>query len=99
MARESNRVQALARLSRPVDADTLRCRALHDARGFLLREGVTYRTGMETHWQLRRSLCGRVNQVDIVVAGVVWRTGSLRAAEMAIRHGKWTMPQAQRMAA
>ena len=83
----------------PVDADTVRRRALDDARGLLLREGVTYRAGGETHWQLRRSLRGRVNQVDLVVDGVVWRTGARRDADKAVRRGKWPSPQPQRMAA
>ncbi len=96
MARRSNEVQAAARLLRPVDADTMRWRALHDAKGQLLREGVTYRASGETRWQLRRSVAGRVNQVDLIVDGALWRTGCLRDAERAIRRGKW--PQAARLA-
>lgn len=70
MARRSNEVQAAARLLRPVDADTVRSRALDDARGTLLREGITVRTAGErlvvTSWEVRRSFHGRTNQVDIV---------------------------------
>ena len=76
-------------MERPVDADTLRWRALHDAKGLLLREGATYRASGVITWQLRRSLAGRVNQVDLLVNGIVWRTGSMRAASHAIRRGKW----------
>jgi hypothetical protein len=81
------------RRTREVEADTLRWRALHDAKGQLLREGCTYRADSETHWQLRRSTAGRVNQVDLVVNSVVWRTGCLRDAERAIRRSKWPTPR------
>jgi len=61
------------------DADTLRRRALDDARGQIVREGVTYSADRgETHWSLRRSVHGRIDQFDAVVDGVVTRTGSLR---------------------
>lgn len=84
MARASNRVQAAARLTRPVDADTLRRRALHDARGRVIREGITIRPAgellMVTSWEVRRSFYGRTNQVDCIVGGRVLRTCSLRTA-------------------
>jgi hypothetical protein len=89
MAKKSNEVQALARMSRPVDADTLRARALHDARGMILREGCTYRVDRITPWLLCRSVAGRTNQVDLVIANQVWRTGARRTADKAIRRGKW----------
>jgi hypothetical protein len=73
----------------PVDADTLRCRALDDARGLLLRHGATYTAAGVTRWELRRSRRGRVNQVDLIVDGIVWRTGARRDADRAIRRGKW----------
>lgn len=85
IARRSNEVQAAARLLRPVNADTLRRRALDDARGAVLREGRTYTTAGETHWQVRRSISGRVNQVDIVVDGRAWRTLGRRKAASMIR--------------
>lgn len=90
MARRSNEVQAAARMLRLVDADTMRWRALQDARGMVLREGCTYRADSVTTWQLRRSVAGRINQVDLLVNGALWRTGSLRAACHAIRRGKRT---------
>jgi hypothetical protein len=58
MARRSNEVQAAARLSRPLDADTRRRRALDDARGSVLREGVS----------IRRDLPVRI--IDNVKAGL-----------------------------
>lgn len=79
-ARRSHAVQAEARLARGPDDETLRWRGLQDARGQILRSGVTYRATGETPWCVRRAIGGRVNQVEIVVAGRVWRTCSLRAA-------------------
>jgi hypothetical protein len=69
--RESQRVQAEARAARPVDADTLRRRALEDARGMVVREGCTYRASGLTHWQVRRALGGRTDQFELVVNGRV----------------------------
>lgn len=74
---------------REPDVDTMRWRALHDARGRVIREGITYTATGATAWQLTRSIRGRVNQVDLRVAGVVRRTGSLRAALRAISRGIW----------
>lgn len=89
MARRSNEVQAAARLSRPLDADTLRRRALDDARGTVLREGVSIRTAgaviMVTGWSVCRSFYGRTNQVDILHGGVLLRTCSLRTATRLLR--------------
>lgn len=73
-------------------------RAAHDLRGQVLREGATYQVDGVTHWQLCRFFRGRLNQVDLVVNGSVWRTGSMRSARAAIRWGRWPAQQ-QRMAA
>ena len=78
------RQMARARWSKPrlpteVDADTLRRRALYDARGAAVREGVTFHgDGRVTPWQIRHSMLGRSDQFDVVVDGVVWRTGGAR---------------------
>lgn len=78
-ALRSQAAQSSARIARGPDADTLRRRALHDARGEVVREGVTYfGDGRVVPWCVRRSIAGRVDQFDIVVNGVVWRTGGLR---------------------
>jgi hypothetical protein len=69
--RASQRVQAVARATRPVDADTLRRRALDDARGKVVREGCTYRAAGLTQWQVRRALGGRTDQFELVVNGRV----------------------------
>ncbi len=89
-AQRSNAAQAAARMTRPVDADTLRWRALQDARGQLLRHGCTYTAGTETHWEARRSVLGSVKQVDLLINGRIWRTGSIRAVNAAIRWRNWT---------
>ena len=56
------------------DADTLRKRALHDARGAVLHDGTTYENGIEKHWRVVRSVLGRTNQLDVLVNGALWRT-------------------------
>lgn len=70
-AEASNRVQQAARMLREPDADTLRYRALHDARGQVVREGVTYRASSITIWQVRRAVAGRTNQFEFVANGRV----------------------------
>lgn len=60
------------RLADGVDADTLRRRALHDARGTVLREGRTYRAGGSVvHWVVRRAVAGRSDQFEFVANGRV----------------------------
>ena len=68
-ARRSNAVQNAARLAREPDADTLRHRALHDARGQVVRHGATYRAAGVTHWIVRRSITGSVRPCVFLVAG------------------------------
>jgi len=78
-ARRSHATRAARRMERGPDADTLRRRALHDARGQIVREGVTYHgNGRVTPWCVRRSVAGRTDQFDVVLAGIVWRTGGAR---------------------
>ena len=72
---------ASARAWTPVaaDADTLRRRALYDARGQVVREGVTYfGDGRETPWLVQRSMEGRSDQFDVLVSGKLWKTGGTR---------------------
>lgn len=73
-----------------VDADTMRRRWLSDSKGLLLREGCTYTATNEAHWEARRSALGSVKQVDLIVNGSLWRTGSARRVNSAIRWGKWS---------
>lgn len=77
-AHRSNAVQAKARLERGIDAETERHRALYDMRGQVLREGICYRGGNEMHWQVRRSIHGRSNQLDLVSNGRVILTAGAR---------------------
>lgn len=55
-------------------AEDARQRALKDAKGMVLREGVTYTAEGEQHWQKRRALFGRTDQVELVCNGLVIKT-------------------------
>lgn len=85
----SAKVQAAQRLARGIDWHTQRMRSAHDAKGQVIREGTSYRADRTTHWKLVRSIAGRINQVDLVIAGRVWRTGRNRTANTAIKFGQW----------
>lgn len=65
--------QAKLRMERGVDADTLRRRALHNARGQLLRQGCTYSATGEQHWCVIRSVRGRIDQRDVLVNGELFK--------------------------
>lgn len=88
MARARWRKDRAERAANPpaLDADTLRWQARQDARGTVLREGATYRAAGVTRWCIRRALRGRVNQVEIVVNGTIWRRCSIRRAERILKH-------------
>lgn len=82
----SARVMAARRQGRALDPDTLRRRALHDARGTVLREGCTFfGDGRVVPWSVRRSLRGRTDQLDVVVSGRLWRTAGPRRLPAEIR--------------
>lgn len=87
--RRSQAVQAEARKTREPDFQTARLRALHDRRGELIREGTSYKAGRVHDWRIVRSLRGRINQVDLIIDGQLWRTGSLERAEIAMQTGEW----------
>jgi hypothetical protein len=79
IGRKRGIASARAWTPRTADADTLRRRALHDARGMIVREGVTYHgDGRMTPWSVRRSIYGRVDQLDVFAGGALWRTGGPR---------------------
>ncbi len=59
------------RLLRGPDEETLRWRALQDARGQVIREGRTYRATGVVHWQVRRAIEGRTDQFEFVANGRV----------------------------
>ena len=84
-ARRSNAVQALARIARGPDAETVRMRALHDAKGQVVRRGTVYRSSGTTEWIVRRSLAGNVHQFDFVANGVTKLTAGPRGFPLRIR--------------
>lgn len=56
-------------------ADDFYHRMLHDRRGYVIREGVTYKgDGQVIPWQVCYSINGRTDQFDILVNGNVWKT-------------------------
>lgn len=60
-------------------ADEVRVRALLDAKGSVLRSGVTYTAAGAQHWQKRRALLGRTDQIELVCdGGIVKTTGQTR---------------------
>lgn len=69
--------------------DALRLRALHDRRGELIAEGVSYSKRGAKSWRIVHSIAGRVNQVDLLIDGALWRTGSLERAQIAASTGIW----------
>jgi hypothetical protein len=71
-------------------ADTVRWRALAEARGVVLRMWVVFgRGGREEHWQVRRSVHGLVSQYDVVVDGVVTHTLGRRRVRKVVP-GRWS---------
>lgn len=66
--------KALKRMQRDPDFETVRMRALHDAKGQVLREGCTYTASGATNWQVRRSIAGRINQLDLVANSTIIKT-------------------------
>ena len=87
---------AKARSARRIEPDfyTLHMRALHDARGMILREGAIYcGDGRVVRWLVRRSVIGRVNQVESVANGRVFFRGSARNISRRLRHPAHDIPQ------
>ena len=61
-------------------------RALHDAKGKIEREGVTFHgSGAVTPWAVRRSVGGTVRQLDVVADGRVVRTAGRRVVERLLK--------------
>ena len=63
-----------------VDSNTLYHRAMDDRRGKTIRHGVTYsRDNTEgVTWEIRHSVAGRTDQVDLIKGGEIIATGALR---------------------
>ena len=72
-------------MERDVDADTLRKREAYAAKGTILREGCTYTATGKTDWQVRRSIAGRVDQLDLVANGSVFKTSGPRKLPLRFR--------------
>lgn len=53
-------------------------RAKWDRKGRVIREGVTYSAQTANHWQVRWSLDGRCDQLDLLFGGEVVFTGGKR---------------------
>lgn len=73
-----NATKAKLRIERTPDLETLRLRALHDAKGQIIRQGCTYRSTGETHWIVRRSISGRIDQFDFIANRRLKLTGGPR---------------------
>ena len=84
-AHRSNAVQSAARIERGPDAESVRMRAMHDAKGQVVRHGMTYRASGETPWCVRRSVDGNVRQFDLVDGGQVKITGGRRRIPVRVR--------------
>ena len=93
--RRSQAVQAAARLERGPSEETRRWWARHDARGQIVREGVTYFCdGRVVPWCVRRSVRGRIDQFDVVAAGQLWRTASARTVARLLGYSRRTFSSA-----
>lgn len=74
-----NASQHKARIVRGVDFETILFRAKENRRGKITREGCSYfGDGRVVSWAVQHSTHGRSDQFDIVVDGIVWRTGGIR---------------------
>ena len=78
ISRRWHEAKAKKRMERGPDADTMRKRSLYDSKGTVLREGCTYTATGATRWQVKRSITGRVDQLDLVANGETVRTAGPR---------------------
>ena len=69
LGRKRGLASAKAWTPHELDADTLRKRALHDARGQVVREGCDYDSHGEKNWKVQRSIYGRITQFDLLANG------------------------------
>lgn len=83
-------MQAKARIDRGPDAETIYRRALDDARGQVIRHGVTYSAAKPDgeEWEIVRSKRGRINQVDVRTGNALAKTCGLRTIERGMRRAK-----------
>lgn len=83
--------QRLRRIESGPSYETILWRAKQDARGQVLRHGVTYSAAHPDgqSWTILRSKCGRTNQVDLHVGDTLAFTGSLRSLERGMKRAKF----------
>ena len=71
--------KAKKRIAQELDDETERMRALWDAKGTTIRQGITYKgNGSIVPWEIRRSFRGRTDQFDVVVNKGLLFTGGVR---------------------
>lgn len=89
-ARLSHESRRANMASRGDDAETTRARALDDARGMVLRHGMTYSAAAPdgVAWTILRSKQGRVNQVDLHIGPALVATCSLRTLTRAMKRAR-----------
>lgn len=63
---------------KPDSALQIKLRKRMSGKGQVLREGVCWRNGAEIRWMVRRSVAGKVNQLDLVSNGRVVQTCGAR---------------------
>lgn len=90
LGREWGKRSAAKHKPREPDPETLAYRAKQDRRGQTIAEGRDYLTDKIRHWLIRHSLHGNTDQVDLVINGTHWRTGSKRRARQAIKWDVWS---------
>jgi hypothetical protein len=64
-----HKAKAIKRMEREPDADTVRMRTLHAARGMVVRDGCSWKDGKRIEWRVIRSIEGRTDQFDVLVTG------------------------------
>jgi hypothetical protein len=92
-ARRSHAAQQAARMECGPDWEAARMHALHDARGQILRHGVTYSAAHPDGqpWAIVRSKRGRVDQVDLHIGSTLVATCGLRALSRGMRRAKLSL--------
>lgn len=81
----SQEKQRKDRATRIIEVDTVRMRTLDSARGSTIRHGVTYTANAAVSWEIRSSVKGRLDQVDLVLDGEVAAITGLRNLERGMK--------------
>jgi len=96
LGRKWGRQSASKRKPAQLDLETVVWRAKQDRKGRVIAEGHDYRSGKTRHWLIRHSVSGDVDQVDLMINGERWKTGSLASARFALKWGFWKTPHLTR---